>query len=178
MASPPHQAPEVQKSIRRHMRIGLTALIIVGGGLGAWAAVAKLAGAVVAGGTLVVESSVKKIQHPTGGVIGELLVKEGAHVEAGEIVIKLDETQTRANLQVVANGIDELLAREARLDAERNGTAQVEFPEQLLSRISQPNIEKVVTGEQRHFQFRLESREGQKKQLRERIDQLKQQIQG
>ena len=83
-------------------------------------------------------------------------MKEGGHVEAGEIVIKLDETQTRANLQVVANGIDELLAREARLDAERNGAAQVEFPEHLLSRVSQPNVEKVVTGEQRHFQFRLE----------------------
>jgi len=150
----------------------------VGGGLGAWAAIAKLAGAVVAGGTLVVESSVKKIQHPTGGVVGELLVKEGSHVEAGEIVIKLDETQTRSNLQVVANGIDELLAREARLDAERNGATKVEFPEQLLSRISEPNVEKAVTGEQRHFGFRLESREGQKKQLRERIEQLKQQIQG
>jgi HlyD family secretion protein len=178
MASTPHQAPEVQKSIRRHLRIGLAALIIVGGGLGAWAAFAKLAGAVVASGTLVVESSVKKIQHPTGGVVGELLVKEGARVEAGEIVIKLDETQTKANLQVVANGIDELLAREARLDAERNGTDKVEFPEQLLSRVSEPNVEKAVTGEQRHFQFRLEAREGQKKQLRERIEQLKQQIQG
>jgi len=178
MASTPHQAPQVQNSIRRHVRIGLAALIIVGGGLGAWAAIAKLAGAVVAGGTLVVESSVKKIQHPTGGVVGELLVKEGSHVEAGEIVIKLDETQTRSNLQVVANGIDELLAREARLDAERNGATKVEFPEQLLSRISEPNVEKAVTGEQRHFGFRLESREGQKKQLRERIEQLKQQIQG
>jgi HlyD family secretion protein len=178
MASTPHQAPQVQNSIRRHVRIGLAALIIVGGGLGAWAAIAELAGAVVAGGTLVVESSVKKVQHPTGGVVGELLVKEGAHVEAGEIVVKLDETQTRANLQVVANGIDELLAREARLDAERNGITKVEFPEQLLSRISEPNVEKAVTGEQRHFGFRLEAREGQKKQLRERIDQLKQQIQG
>ncbi|HLC08014.1 MAG TPA: HlyD family type I secretion periplasmic adaptor subunit [Methyloceanibacter sp.] len=178
MASTPHQAPQVQQSIRRHVRIGLVALVLVGGGLGAWAAIAKLSGAVVAGGTLVVESSVKKVQHPTGGVVGELLVKEGSHVEAGEIVIKLDETQTRANLQVVANGIDELLAREARLDAERNGATKVEFPEQLLSRISEPNVEKAVTGEQRHFGFRLESREGQKKQLRERIDQLKQQIQG
>jgi len=178
MASTPHQAPQVQNSIRRHVRIGLAALVIVGGGLGAWAAIAELAGAVVAGGTLVVESSVKKVQHPTGGVVGELLVKEGARVQAGEIVIKLDETQTKANLQVVANGIDELLAREARLDAERNGATKVEFPEQLLSRVSEPNVEKAVTGEQRHFQFRLESREGQKKQLRERIDQLKQQIQG
>src|SRR5262245_50798632 len=164
-----HQAPEVQKSIRRHLMIGLLALALVGGGLGVWAAIAQLAGAVVAGGVLVVESSVKKVQHPTGGVIGELLVKEGSHVEAGEILIKLDETQTRANLQVVANGIDELLAREARLEAERNGLDKVEFPETLLSRVSEPLVQKVVTGEQNHFKFRLESREGQKKQLRERV---------
>lgn len=178
MATPVNKAPEVQNSIRRHLVVGLTALAVIGGGLGAWAGIATLAGAVVAGGTLVVESSVKKVQHPTGGVIGELLVKEGSHVEAGEIVIKLDETQTKANLQVITNGIDELMAREARLDAERNGAAKVEFPEALVSRISDPLVEKVVTGEQRHFGFRLESREGQKKQLRERVDQLKQQIQG
>jgi HlyD family secretion protein len=178
MSMTPHKAPEVQASIRRHLFVGLTALAVVGGGLGAWAGIATLAGAVVAGGTLVVESSVKKVQHPTGGVIGELLVKEGSHVEAGEIIIKLDETQTRANLDVITNGMDELMAREARLDAERNGATKVEFPQDLLSRISDPLVEKVVTGEQRHFQFRLESREGQKKQLRERVDQLQQQIQG
>ena len=128
MAMTPHKAPEVQASIRRHLFVGLTALAVVGGGLGAWAGIATLAGAVVAGGTLVVESSVKKVQHPTGGVIGELLVKEGSHVEAGEIIIKLDETQTKANLQVITNGMDELVAREARLDAERNGAPKVEFP--------------------------------------------------
>jgi HlyD family secretion protein len=173
-----HRAPEVQASIRRHLFVGLTALAVVGGGLGAWAGIATLAGAVVAGGTLVVESSVKKVQHPTGGVIGELLVKEGSHVEAGEIVIKLDETQTKANLDVIITGMDELMAREARLDAERNGATKVEFPQDLLSRISDPLVEKVVTGEQRHFQFRQESREGQKKQLQERVDQLDQQIKG
>jgi HlyD family secretion protein len=176
--TPPQQKTEIQKSLRRHLWVGLTALVLVGGGLGVWAAVAKLSGAVVAGGTLVVESSVKKVQHPTGGVVGELLVKEGDHVEAGEIVVKLDETQTRANLAVLVDGIDELMAREARLDAERGGAEKVDFPDELVSRMSEPLVEKVVTGERKHFELRLAAREGQKKQLGERVEQLQQQILG
>jgi HlyD family secretion protein len=176
--TPTHQKTEIQKSLRRHLWVGLTAFFLVGGGLGVWAATAQLAGAVVAGGTLVVESSVKKVQHPTGGVVGELLVKDGDHVEAGEIVVKLDETQTRANLAVLVDGIDELMAREARLDAERGGAEKIDFPNELLSRMNEPLVNKVVTGEQKHFELRLEARSGQKKQLGERVEQLEEQIKG
>ena len=112
---------EVQKSIARHLLFGVSALVLIAGGFGVWGAMAKLSGAVIASGTLVVDSNVKKVQHPTGGVIGEIRVKEGDHVKAGEIVVRLDETQTRANLAVLVNAINELLAREGRVDAERTG---------------------------------------------------------
>ena len=89
---------QTQRSIRRHLVAGVAAVALLAGGVGGWATTTELAGAVIAQGQLVVDSNVKKVQHPTGGVVGELRVREGDHVKAGEIVIRLDETQTRANL--------------------------------------------------------------------------------
>src|SRR6476660_5840726 len=101
-------------SIRRHLLISLVVIILLVGGIGGWAATTEFHGAVIAQGQLVVDSNVKKVQHPTGGVVGELNVREGDHVEADQILIKLDDTQTRANLQIVVKGLWELLARKAR----------------------------------------------------------------
>ena len=151
---------------------GGLALLLVAGGFAVWGTMAQLSGAVIASGTLVVASNVKKVQHPTGGVIGELRVKEGDHVEAGEVVVRLDETQTRANLAVLINAINELLAREARLDAERTGADEISFPDQLLAQRSDSVVEKVLTGEQKHFELRRDARNGQKQQLHERAAQL------
>src|SRR6185295_2741704 len=109
----------VGESVAKHLVFGALAALVVGGGFALWSALAQLSGAVIANGTLVVDSNVKKVQHPTGGVVGELRVKEGDHVQVGDIVVKLDETQTRANLAVLVSAINQLLAREARLDAER-----------------------------------------------------------
>src|SRR4029078_6183963 len=98
---------EVQKSIGRHLVFGGLALLLVAGGFVVWGTVAQLSGAVIASGTLVVASNVKKVQHPTGGGIGDVRIKEGDHVEAGEVLVRLDETQTRANLAVLINAINE-----------------------------------------------------------------------
>ena len=105
---------KAQESIRRHLLITVVAVFILVGGIGGWAATSEFAGAVIAQGQLVVDTNVKKVQHPTGGVVAELNVQEGDKVKAGEIVIKLDDTQTRANLQIVSKGLDELMARRAR----------------------------------------------------------------
>ena len=169
---------EVQKSIARHLLFGLSALVFIGGGFAVWGTMAQLSGAVIASGTLVVDSNVKKVQHPTGGVIGELRVKEGDHVEAGQILVRLDETQTRANLAVLVNAIHELLAREARLDAERTGAEEITFPDDLLAQGSDALVAKVLEGERKHFELRRDARNGQKKQLHERSAQLTEQIGG
>ena len=76
------------------------------GGFGGWASTTDIAGAVIARGTVVVESSVKKVQHLTGGIVGEILVKEGSQVETGQVLMRLDDTLTRANLGVVQSQLD------------------------------------------------------------------------
>ena len=97
-----------RRTIRKLNLVGLAITVLLVGGFGGWAATTQLAGAVIAPGTIVVESNVKKVQHPTGGVVGEILVKEGDEVEAGQIVLRLDDTVTKATLGVVRSQLDEL----------------------------------------------------------------------
>jgi HlyD family secretion protein len=165
-------------SIALHLFVGL---LLVGGlvfGIGSWAATTELSGAVIASGQLVVESDVKKVQHPTGGVVAELLVREGDHVNAGDVLVRLDDTQTRANLGVITTSLDELVARLARDEAERDDAPSVTFPAELLARISDPAVARLIEGERRFFDVTENSRKGQKAQLRERVSQLSQQING
>jgi HlyD family secretion protein len=166
------------RSIRRHVLIATTVGIFVAGGAVGWAVTTELSGAVVAPGSLVVDSNVKKVQHPTGGVVGELRVRDGVHVRAGDLLIRLDETVTRANLAIVLKGLDEAAARQARLEAERDDDSQVRFSAELMSRMANPDVRRVVDGEQKLFDLRKSARAGQKAQLKERIGQLKEEIGG
>ena len=166
-------------SIRFHLMVavGLSAVLVLG--VGGWATQTEIAGAVIAPGQLVVESDVKKVQHPTGGVVGALLVREGARVKAGDVLVRLDATQTRANLDIVRKALDELAARRARAEAERDGTNGLDVPADLLARRAQePEVDRLVDGEMRLFAARAEAREGQRAQLRERIKQLREEIAG
>src|SRR5712664_1272305 len=104
-------------SIQRYMIIGMVIVGLVTFGIGGWAATSELTGAVIGQGALVVDSSVKKVQHPTGGVVGELRLREGDKVIAGDILLRRDETQTVANATIISKGFDELMARQARLEA-------------------------------------------------------------
>lgn len=146
------------RSIRRHLLAGGAAAALLVGGVGGWAATTELAGAVIASGQLVVDLNVKKVQHPTGGVVGELKVKEGDRVKAGDVVVRLDDTQVRSNLAIVTKALDELAARQARGEAERDGTATVSFPAELLARLDDPEVRKVTTGEQKLFEIRRGAR--------------------
>lgn len=172
------EAVAVTRSVRRHLFAGcLTGLIILGT-VGAWATTTKLAGAVVASGHFVVDSYVKKIQHPTGGVVGEILVREGQKVQAGDVLMRLDATQTKANLAIITKQLDELSARLARLEAERDDQTEIVFPVQLLERIGDIDVASAVNSERKLFKFRKTSREGRKSQLLERIAQFEHEIEG
>jgi len=144
-----------------------------------WAGTAKLAGAVIAHGVVVVDSEVKKVQHPTGGIVGELRVRNDQRVNAGDVLVRLDAAQTKANLAVFTKSLDELNARHARLEAEKDGAETIRFPAELLDREANDlQVAHILDGERKLFGLRWEARNGQKSQLRERTAQLKEQVSG
>jgi len=167
------------RSIRNHMVAGLVIVIVLAFGVGGWAGTVNISGAIIAPGQIVVDSNVKKVQHPTGGIVGELLVHDGDRVKAGQVLVRLDDTVTRANLAIVTKGLTELAARKARLESERDGDDSVKFPSELLQQAkTNIDIANILEGERRLFELRRSARVGQKAQLNQRVTQLKQEIRG
>jgi HlyD family secretion protein len=171
-------ARDERVSIRRHLLGGVVIALMLTVGVGGWATTTELSGAVIAPGSMVVDSNVKKVQHLTGGIVGELLVRDGQHVRSGEVVLRLDETITRTNLAIVTKGLDEMTARQARLASERDQTDEVAFPAALLARANEPDVASAIASERKLFELRKSARLGQKSQLRERIAQLDEEVRG
>ena len=167
-------------SIQRYMIAGMFIVGFVTLGIGGWAATSELSGAVIGQGVVVVDSSVKKVQHATGGIVRELRVRDGDRVKAGDILVRLDETQTLANATIITTSFDELLARQARLEAERDNADQIVFPKALLERARDSSSEaaRAIAAERTLFDLRRQARSGQKAQLRERSAQLQDEIKG
>jgi membrane fusion protein, type I secretion system len=156
----------------------MTVFVMLAGAVGGWAGTTLLSGALIASGSIVVDSNVKKVQHPSGGVVGELRVREGDRVRGGDIVARLDQTVTRANLAIITKGLDELSARKARLAGERDGSDVIVFPEQLTSRAYDPEVVQIMEAERKLFELRRSARSGQKAQLRQQSEQLREEIIG
>jgi membrane fusion protein, type I secretion system len=169
---------EAFKSIQRHRLFGSALIVFLAFGIGGWAATTNLSGAVVTPGTLVVGSHVKEVQHPTGGIVGELFVHDGDHVKEGDVLVRLDPTTTQANLAIYAKGLNELAARKARLQAERDGRDSVQFPQGLLARANDPEVAEIINNERKLFDLRRTARLGEKAQLQQRVDQLEEEIRG
>lgn len=175
----PKKPPEsARSSIRRHLLMGVFIVFLLGGGVGGWAATTELAGALIAEGQIVVDSNIKKVQHPTGGIVGKFFARDGDHVNAGDVLVRLDETVMRANLAIVSKGLDQLMARKARLEAERDGATTIKFPPELLSPRNDPEAQQAVESERKLFELRRTARLGQKAQLNQRIEQLEQEVSG
>src|SRR5579863_4425241 len=141
-------------SIRRHIIAGIVLVAFLAFGLGGWASTAEISGALIAQGDIVVDSNIKKVQHPTGGVVGKLFVHDGDHVKAGQMLIRLDETVTQANLAIVTKGLTELYARKARLIAELNGDDSVAVPKELADHLDDPNVQEALASERKLFELR------------------------
>jgi membrane fusion protein, type I secretion system len=166
------------KSIQQHRLFGLGLVVFLTFGIGGWAATTDIAGALIAPGSLVVGSHVKLVQHPTGGIVAELRVHDGDLVKEGDILARLDDTATRANLAIYTKGLDELTARKARLKAERDGRDSITFPPTLLARAKDPDVDDILVSERRLFDLRRTARLGEKAQLKQRIEQLQDEIGG
>jgi len=178
MSSDSARPSRAHASIRRHLVVGLMIVLFLGGGVGGWAATVKLAGALIAQGSIVVDQNVQKVQHPTGGIVGELRVRDGDYVKSGDVLVRLDETVMRANLAIVTKGLDQALARKARLEAERDGTDRIAFPAELMKRASDSDVADTMASEQKLFDLRRTERLGQKAQLTQRVSQLEEEIAG
>ena len=170
--------PGSRRSIRLHLIVGLAVVSLLTFGIGGWASTAQISGALIAPGSIVVDSNVKKVQHPTGGVVGEVRARDGDRVKAGDVVVRLDDTVTKANLAIVTKQLNGLWARAARLTAEQGGADNIAFPPQIMDAMDDPDVKSLVTNEIKLFDVRSTGRAGQKAQLGERIAQLKEEIGG
>ncbi len=178
----PHQTPpdppKLPLNPRPAILVGLTVIVIAIGGFGAWAAIAPIASAVIAPGVVTVDSNRKTVQHLEGGVVKELLVRDGDTVQAGDVLIRLDETRPRASLAIIQGRYDAARALEARLLAERDGYRKIKFPNDLRTRATEDNISEILLGQKRLFDARRSSLDGEASILKNRIVQLKDNITG
>lgn len=163
----------------RHVLLGSIALVVLVGGVGVWSAFASIAGAVVAMGQLKVESNRQVVQHLDGGVVKEILVKEGDVVKAGEVLLRLDDKLMAGELAIAEGQLYEIMARRGRLVAERDGLAAPVFNDELQEAAKRnPEIASLLEGQTRLYAARATSMKGQKEQLRERQSQIREEIAG
>jgi HlyD family secretion protein len=168
----------LNRAFERELKRGLRVLIFGVGIVGAWATLMPLSGAVVVPGTLVVESDVKKIQHPAGGVVANIPVRDGMHVNTGDLLLHLDETQLRANAQVLSQQLDQIRVRVARLITERDGLDQPQMPHEIANRSGDGDVNRLWTSEVSLFNSRAATRRNAKELLQSHVGQLGEQISG
>ena len=174
----PSPAQPTKHSLRRHLLIGFVIAGILIGGVGGWSAIASISSAVIASGKVVVESNSKLVQHAEGGIVGEIAVRDGDRVEAGDLLVRLDGTATKANLAIITKQMNALETRHTRLIAERDKNRELVFPAPLRERAQTGSDYDLLEGERKLFEARWVTLSGQRKQLQERITQTRDEIAG
>ena len=173
-----HKNP-VRISTRAPLMLGALAIVTLLGGFGAWATLSQIAGAVVAAGEVEIEQNRQVVQHPDGGVVAEIQVKNGDFVEAGAPLIRLDGTLLQSELAIVEGQFFEILARRGRLEAERDGADTIVYPKELVDfAVGRPDIKALMVGQDRLFEARAENQANELSQLRRRREQIASQIEG
>jgi HlyD family secretion protein len=179
LIAPPQRDAAARWSASGALRLGVISVVVLVFGFGAWSAFASISGAVVASGRVKVETNQQVVQHADGGVVAELLVKEGDRVEAGDLLIRLDDRLLRAELNIVEGQLYEVMARIGRLEAEQEGGDAPRFdPELLAVAATRPDVAQLVAGQTRLFEARLDTLNRETEQLRERQTQIEEEIEG
>lgn len=170
--------PVAPSDFRKPMVTGFAIIGIALGGFGTWAAFAPLDSAVVTAGTVTVESRRKIVQHREGGIIAQMLVKEGDQVAAGTVLVRLQDALAQSQMDNLETQQDAKMAEQARLVAERDGRATIAFPANFATRSTEPKLAEIVAREQDRFTQRKKTLDGQQGILDARIAQLESQHQG
>ncbi|OLP51979.1 hypothetical protein BJF91_23565 [Allorhizobium taibaishanense] len=161
------------------MLVGFGALSVLVLGLGAWSTLTTIKGAVVGSGTVEVETNRQVVQHQAGGIVQELLVKEGDVVQPGQVLLRMDEKLDQSELAIIENQLFSLLGNAGRLLAEQNGKSEIDFDPELTERAkTDPHVRAIMEGQRNLLQARQENRDKQVGQLQERKHQTAQQIEG
>lgn len=165
------------ENLRRIMLSGFIILAIFFGGFGLWATLAKLSGAVIAQGTVKVDLNRKAVQHREGGIIQEILVREGDRVKAGQPLVILADTQVDASVMMLRNQLAAMLAKQARLEAQRDMKASIIWPKELVELEQYPDVRDIMHSEENILREERQSLEGQVRLMQEQISGLKSQVQ-
>jgi epimerase transport system membrane fusion protein len=167
---------ELELSDKKPRLIGLLILFVTFGMFGTWAAVAPIGSAALAPGVVTVKSYRKTVQHLEGGIVKEIRVRDGDQVEAGDVLLVLDDTQAQAELGIVKGQLIAALAREARLQAERDGLDEIVFPASFDR--EDPRVKEAVLSETQLFTARMNSHLGEISVLEQRMTQIDEQVRG
>ena len=165
-------------SLLRFQKAGYVSVFVMLGVVGGWSVLTSINGAVIAGATVVAESNTKRIQSKDGGIIRDILIKDGDRVNAGQPMLKLDDTDTRSELDIVDALLAEALARRARLETERDGVEKIVFPDDLMSRKDDPKLASLMLGQEKLHAARMSMVQGKINQLTEQIGQIGEQVMG
>ncbi|GHA59378.1 HlyD family type I secretion periplasmic adaptor subunit [Amylibacter ulvae] len=166
-------------SAKKPVLAGFSAILVLVVGLGVWGNITKIAGAIVASGLIQVESFRQIVQHPEGGVVGQINVKDGDSVDAGDVLIRFDDRFLSSQIALIESQLAEVSARKARLTAMQDEQETISFPKSLLERANQkPEVNDIVEGQRRLFFAQRESMQKEEQQLEERKGQIKIQIGG
>jgi len=164
-------------SAKGYLRAGYILLGVLVLVIGGWSALTSINGAVVAPGVIVVENRPQDVQHLDGGMVAEILVREGNLVSEGDVLVRLDPTQVDASIQILRTRLAEVRALIARLEAERDGLDLVAYPDSVIQ-TNTPEVRRAVIGQNRLFAARTAATEGEVSQLGQRVNQLQEQIRG
>lgn len=165
-------------NLRLHAVGSLILVVSIFGGFTYWASVADIAGAVAASGVIVVDSFAKRIQHQEGGTVKAFYVRDGDVVEAGQLLVELDNTKTSADLAILDKRVHEALLREARQIAEINGAEDITIPAEIAPIIDEPEVRSMLQTERQVMAVREAGRASRASQLSEQVTQLERQIEG
>jgi HlyD family secretion protein len=165
-------------SFRPFVLLGFATVALLVVGLGGWGAMARISGAVIASGSVEVEGNRQVVQHPVGGVVTEILARDGDKVAAGQVLLRLEGDSQRAEFRTVEGQLFELVARQNRLEALRDGNDTIVFDDELLARGQEPEIVELMAAQIQQFEASHDTLTKERSQLTERASQIEKQIEG